>query len=392
MSPPIESLDPAVKVQLEKIMREHSQLSSGERQESGLKDLPASSIEELLTSLENIEPEVRQKFLKTWLAARLPLESENLLPLLDFIQQEANPEVKAQIIEVAAFLQQNNIPLRNFFLKPLADLINYPQDILSGEEQDLNLTEGNLTEQVSVLTNNNNFTIAEIISKILFSLPQQEPRLAASLLQQIPNTANDLLAEIFQEISFSSSLTADEGSSEFSLRRENIQLQSFLLSLSFLNQVDRFNDNHLLRFYLEWPPVAWREEDKPAFSLRILEEEGSASQEQQESKTFKLSLLIALPESGNILANLLVKGKNIFPSFTVEKKETRQKIKDNLGSLKERLSRLDYQLKTTQVKEEKSIELSRLKREILTANIDQKDYRKSVKELLDNYHRLDYRA
>lgn len=157
----VSKVDQVIKVELEKIMRDNQKLLN-DKLTNGAdiadKEIP-SAVDNLLDSIENLSSKNQKIFFQSWLASDLPLDPELILPLVEFISENPDSEIQRLLIESAAFLERNNLPVRRFFLEALSYENQLPDNFEINNLSDLAkfLDESSLT---GLLTDSDNIASA----------------------------------------------------------------------------------------------------------------------------------------------------------------------------------------------------------------------------------------
>lgn len=157
----VSRIDQIIKVELEKIMRDNQRLLNNNLTNGpdiADKEIP-SAVDNLLDSIENLSSENQKIFFQSWLASDLPLDPELIVPLVEFISENPDSEIQRLLIESAAFLERNNLPVRRFFLEALSYENQLPENFEINNLSDLAkiLNESSLT---SLLTDSDNIASA----------------------------------------------------------------------------------------------------------------------------------------------------------------------------------------------------------------------------------------
>jgi len=135
----VSRIDQVIKIELEKIMRDNQRLLNNNLSNMAEKtgEEIQSAIDNLLNSFAKLSTENQQIFFQSWLASELPLDPELIVPLIEFISENPDSDIQRLLIESAAFLDKNNLPVRKFFLEALSYENQPPENIKINSFSDL---------------------------------------------------------------------------------------------------------------------------------------------------------------------------------------------------------------------------------------------------------------
>ncbi len=373
---PLDSLDPTSRVELKRIIRTQARafLSKEDNYQDLSQKLPTVS-EDIINALDQLPAEVRQEFLQTWLSSQLSLNPETIMPLLEKLQEADNIPRQKQIIAAAAFLKRQNLPLRQFFLRPLADLTSSPDQASP------------LSEAIS---DSFNLSLAELMEQIIPLLQQQNQPAAENFFSSLPEELDQLLEQLFNL----SNMTAEDASLDSGgLQPRENQLLSSLLGLKLLNLAEEAGSQGKLRLYLEWPPLPPGKTEEQ-FILRVSSrQEQPEKQQQQDHQTeiYHLNFIIKLSRLGKIRADVQIYQQDMQIDFTVTNNRAEKLLAEKFPELEERLKNTGYEIQEPAINLAENISESALKTEIMKGKLSLESSG-DISSLLDKYQHVDFRA
>lgn len=235
----VSRIDKVIKIELEKIMRESQSLNnkkfSSKANQPGTKTL--SDIDNLINNFGGLFTKDQQAFFQNWLASELPLDQELILQLMKFISENPDSNIKRLLITSANFLKNNNLSVKNFFLK----ILSYEGQIIE------NFNINNLSDLIKFLNEGGFSDKIDHSNKISSAI-------GISILNQISNLSKDnaidpLINQII-EIEIEQNLLNDNKIfAENSSNKNYLAIDSFaddFREISIENQAtDNFNINNL---------------------------------------------------------------------------------------------------------------------------------------------------
>ncbi len=168
----VSRIDQVIKIELEKIMRDNQSLINenlSTTADKGGEEIQ-SALDNLINSFAELSPENQKIFFQSWLASELPLDPELIVPLIEFISENPDSNIQRLLIESAAFLNRNNLPVRKFFLEALG-YENQPPE---------NFNINNLSDLIEFFREGN-------ISKLLAESDNLSSATGIALLNQVSN-------------------------------------------------------------------------------------------------------------------------------------------------------------------------------------------------------------
>ncbi|MFW5993541.1 MAG: flagellar hook-length control protein FliK [Halanaerobiaceae bacterium] len=168
----VSRIDQVIKIELEKIMRDNQSLINenlSTTADKGGEEIQ-SAVDNLINSFAELSPENQKIFFQSWLASELPLDPELIVPLIEFISENPDSNIQRLLIESAAFLNRNNLPVRKFFLEALG-YENQPPE---------NFNINNLSDLIEIFSEGN-------ISKLLARSDNLSSATGIALLNQVSN-------------------------------------------------------------------------------------------------------------------------------------------------------------------------------------------------------------
>ncbi|MGM0420447.1 MAG: hypothetical protein ACQEQG_05585 [Bacillota bacterium] len=248
----VTRLDRLVEVKLNKILAEISPTlppavdASGKEGESEQIPVPE---QKLLSELATLNPGIQKKLLETWLAAQLPIEPEKLLDLIKYISSVPIKADQEALIEAAAFLKKNHLPVRSFFLEALAYerfpdqpmVVKNPTDLLKLVDPDFLREYLNQTDNPSKIASHQLLNLVDIFSSdqkllLYFELPlllfeNQEPgSLRFRLSEEKTENLNQVQQKKIYQINFILDLNPD-----FTVRADITIAKPEVFSIFILN-------------------------------------------------------------------------------------------------------------------------------------------------------------
>lgn len=372
---PLDSLDPMSRVELKKIIRTQTRaFLSRENNFSNLPDKLPSMSENIINALDQLPAEIRQEFLQTWLSSQLALDPSTIMPLLEILQNSENTQIQKQIIAAAAFLKRQNLPLRQFFLRPLADLTAVSEQTAAADKD---------------ITADFNISLAALMEQINSLLQQGDREKAGIFFRTLPGELDQLLENLFHMTDISDQ---DRSLDTGGLKPGENQLLSSLLGIKLLNLAEEAGDRGNLRLYLEWPPLPF-EKVSERFILRVSsrKKKREDQQDQEDGEIYNLNFIIKLPSLGKVRADVQVQRLNIRLDFTVTNQDTEELLAEKYQLLEKRLSNAGFDVKEPAINLEEDIREDVLKREIMKGKLPLESS-EDISRLLDKYQHIDFRA
>ncbi len=364
---PFESLEPPRRAELERIIRtqvKKSSVESSASQEGLAADAGEAELEageNLLQLLGELPDDIGQEFLRTWLNSRLPLKAETVIPLLQQLQELSTSGARQRLITAAAFLQRQDLPLRQHFLRSLT--------ALSESQEKSEIAE-------------------ELISELPLFNPDSTSLPTAENLQKLPENLNLLFEQLF---SFQNE-SGGEGESEGkNLSPNENRLLSGLLSLNILNLSEETGETGRMRLYLEWPPLNIQAERQLALRISSFFSGENKEKAETEDENFSISFIVELQNLGVIRADALLFDREIDLTFTAGSYETQEVIRENLPRLQEKLQELDYQIRSSSVSLDEKLDTFGLRNEIMQPETADTEAEK-IEDLIKEYRHLDFRV
>ncbi len=166
----VSRIDKVIKVELEKIMRDNQRLLNenlSTMDDKSDEKIP-SAVDNLIDSFEELSTENQKIFFQSWLASELPLDSELIVPLIEFISKNPDSDIQRLLIESAAFLDRNNLPVRKFFLEALSYENKSPGNFKINNFSDLIdfLSESSFTELLAESDNLSSTTGMALLNQV----------------------------------------------------------------------------------------------------------------------------------------------------------------------------------------------------------------------------------
>ncbi len=375
---PLDSLDPASRTELKKVIRTQTRaFLNRENNYSDFSDKLPSMSEDIINALDQLPAETRQEFLQTWLSSQLALDPETIMPLLEKLQNVENTQLQKRIIAAAAFLKRHNLPLRQFFLRPLSGLTE-------GSEQD-----STISENIENISASFNISLEEVMENINPLLQQGNQMEAGNFFSTLPAELDQLLEHLFD---LTDMANQDRSLSNGGLRPGENQLLSSLLGLKLLNLAEEAGNQGNLRLYLEWPPLPPKKVEEQ-FILRVTSRQKKQEEQREEDQIeiYNLNFIIKLPQLGKIRADVEVQQQNIQLEFTVTKEQTENLLKQKYPQLEEKLSSAGYDVQEPLINLKEEISESDLKTEIMKGKLPLEST-EDISSLLDKYQHVDFKA
>lgn len=377
---PLEPPDAIPRIKLERIIKTQVRtlIDRGEYSPSGNPEevIPTVS-EEILSALDELPDNIRQEFIRTWFSSQLPLDPETILPLLDRLQQMENPLLQQRLITAAAFLMEQNLPVRQFFLRPLAAFPEGQGEIVSPEM---------MTEDMETF-------LEELIQTVSGDNSSQQPADLISLLDKLPENLNELLGRLFN---LSTGEAGGKGE-EAGLSAGENQLLSSLMGMKLLNLAGEIKGEGLLKFYLEWPPLNMGKEEEGRLILRICsrDKRKKGAQKEESITSYSVSFLITL-EKGEVIradTNISVDTEAVRLFLSTENEDTADTARNNEYFLKESLEARGFNLREFKINVRDEIDRFSLRREIMTGKSEEISGQDGdMTDLLEKYRQVDFRA
>ena len=375
----LDSLSSLHKAELREIIRTQVRASlqrEGQPRKEG-ESVPELS-GEIMSRLDELPADIKEHFLKTWLSSRLPLDPDIILPLFGELQKYESMDLQKQLITAAAFLKREGLPLRRFFLRPLAGL-NTP---------DLNEAAYSWRDEIS-----HDLTLPEpeIISTISELITFGRGSEAAQLLEDLADSMEKLLQELFQLHSESSENGSDSSST---LNPRENQIFSSLVGMRILNLAGNLGEKGSLLLYLEWPPLMLQRGKERLIltvSEREYDKESTGSEGGGKNSFHRISLLVEREKLGCIKTEMEAHRRDLYLSFSVNRREIENRLKQNLPELRHNLSRSDFALQGVSVKWQEDISQSSPAETLLKGDTTPQS-EEELEDILKSYKNIDFRA
>ncbi|MFW5790173.1 MAG: hypothetical protein ACOCWE_02855 [Bacillota bacterium] len=166
----VSRIDQVIKIELEKIMRDNQSLINenlSTTADKGGEEIQ-SALDNLINSFAELSPENQKIFFQSWLASELPLDPELIVPLIEFISENPDSNIQRLLIESAAFLNRNNLPVRKFFLEALGYKNQPPENFNINNLSDLIefFREGNISKLLAESDNLSSATGIALLNQV----------------------------------------------------------------------------------------------------------------------------------------------------------------------------------------------------------------------------------
>lgn len=322
----VSRLDPLIEVKLNKVLGEISptpppavNLKGGE--ENSGEQIPAPG-QKLLSDLSTLNIDIQEKLLETWLAAQLPIEPEKLLDLIKYLSTVPAKADQEALIEAAAFLKKNNLPVRSFFLEALA------YERFPGQPT--------------------------VVKKPTDLLKFLDPDFLHEYLKQTDNPGK-------------------------------------ITGHQLLNLVDTFNNDQKLLLYFELPLLLFEDQEPGNLRFRLSEEKKENSNRDHKQKRYQINFILDLKPDLTVRADITIAKPEVSPIFILNTKRYRSILRNSIPELRQKLAQLGYTLNPVQIKITEGLDKRSLRRDLLTSTREFGAGLK-LKELLQKYHNVDFRA
>lgn len=223
----VSRIDQVIKIELEKIMRDNQRLLNNNlstlTEKTG--EEIQSTIDNLLNSFAKLSSENQKIFFQSWLASELPLDPELIMPLIEFISENPDSDIQRLLIESAAFLDKNNLPVRKFFLEALSYQNQLPENFKIHSISDLLefLNDSNFLELFAESDNLSSATGITLLNQVS-NLSEKQQLLFYLELPLFINQKKDTADKLYLKVTKDTQSSEDKQNKGYNL--------SFIIELS----------------------------------------------------------------------------------------------------------------------------------------------------------------